>query len=108
MVLLASYSAFLSKLSGQDDIIVGSPVVGRSQADVSRVIGMFVNTLALRTYPKGEKTFADYLNEVKETALSAFDAQDYPLEDLIGNVQVQRDTSRNPLFDAVFQCKMRI
>ncbi|BDB91598.1 hypothetical protein BSG8_03500 [Bacillus subtilis subsp. natto] len=102
MVLLASYSAFLSKLSGQDDIIVGSPVAGRSQADVSRVIGMFVNTLALRTYPKGEKTFANYLNEVKETALSAFDAQDYPLEDLIGNVQVQRDTSRNPLFDAVF------
>lgn len=49
-----------------------------------------------------KKTFADYLNEVKETALSAFDAQDYPLEDLIGNVQVQRDTSRNPLFDAVF------
>ncbi|MBV2240549.1 hypothetical protein KQR57_02045 [Bacillus inaquosorum] len=46
MVLLASYSAFLSKLSGQDDIIVGSPVAGRSQADVSRVIGMFVNTLA--------------------------------------------------------------
>ncbi|RFM37313.1 surfactin non-ribosomal peptide synthetase SrfAA, partial [Bacillus inaquosorum] len=102
MVLLASYSAFLSKLSGQDDIIVGSPVAGRSQADVSRVIGMFVNTLALRTYPKGEKAFADYLSEVKETALSAFDAQDYPLEDLIGNVQVQRDTSRNPLFDAVF------
>ncbi|MCY8131450.1 amino acid adenylation domain-containing protein, partial [Bacillus spizizenii] len=102
MVLLASYSAFLSKLSGQDDIIVGSPVAGRSQADVSRVIGMFVNTLALRTYPKGEKTFADYLSEVKETALNAFGAQDYPLEDLIGNVQVQRDTSRNPLFDAVF------
>ncbi|MGG0777087.1 surfactin non-ribosomal peptide synthetase SrfAA, partial [Bacillus rugosus] len=102
MVLLASYSAFLSKLSGQDDIIVGSPVAGRSQADVSRVIGMFVNTLALRTYPRGEKTFADYLSEVKNTALSAFDAQDYPLEDLIGNVQAQRDTSRNPLFDAVF------
>ncbi|MDR4204768.1 hypothetical protein FO513_20770, partial [Bacillus subtilis subsp. spizizenii ATCC 6633 = JCM 2499] len=58
VVLLASYCAFLSKLSGQDDIIVGSPIAGRSQADVSRVIGMFVNTLALRTYPKGEKTFA--------------------------------------------------
>ncbi|WP_276736404.1 surfactin non-ribosomal peptide synthetase SrfAA [Bacillus sp. (in: firmicutes)] len=102
MVLLASYSAFLSKLSGQHDIIVGSPVAGRSQADLSQVIGMFVNTLALRTYPMGEKTFADYLREVKETALSAFEAQDYPLEDLIGNLQVQRDTSRNPLFDAVF------
>ncbi len=102
MVLLASYSAFLSKLSGQHDIIVGSPIAGRSQADVSRVIGMFVNTLALRTYPKGEKTFSGYLSEVKETALSAFRAQDYPLEDLIGNLQVQRDTSRNPLFDAVF------
>ncbi|AOC89866.1 surfactin non-ribosomal peptide synthetase SrfAA [Bacillus amyloliquefaciens] len=102
MVLLASYSAFLSKLSGQHDIIVGSPVVGRSHADLANVIGVFVNTLALRTYPEADKTFADYLEEVKQTALRAFDAQDYPLEDLLQKIEVQRDTSRNPLFDAVF------
>ncbi|MES5397628.1 surfactin non-ribosomal peptide synthetase SrfAA [Bacillus amyloliquefaciens] len=102
MVLLASYSAFLSKLSGQHDIIVGSPVAGRSHADLANVIGVFVNTLALRTYPEADKTFADYLEEVKQTALRAFDAQDYPLEDLLQKVEVQRDTSRNPLFDAVF------
>jgi len=102
MVLLASYSAFLSKLSGQHDIIVGSPVAGRSHADLANVIGVFVNTLALRTYPEADKTFTDYLKEVKQTALHAFDAQDYPLEDLLQKVEVQRDTSRNPLFDAVF------
>ncbi|WP_416655629.1 surfactin non-ribosomal peptide synthetase SrfAA [Bacillus amyloliquefaciens] len=102
MVLLASYSAFLSKLSGQHDIIVGSPVAGRSHADLANVIGVFVNTLALRTYPEADKTFADYLEEVKQTALRAFDAQDYPLEDLLQKIEVQRDTSRNPLFDAVF------
>ncbi len=102
MVLLASYSAFLSKLSGQHDIIVGSPAAGRSHADLANVIGVFVNTLALRTYPEADKTFTDYLKEVKQTALHAFDAQDYPLEDLLQKVEVQRDTSRNPLFDAVF------
>ncbi|KXZ23340.1 non-ribosomal peptide synthetase, partial [Bacillus nakamurai] len=102
MVLLASYSAFLSKLSGQHDIIVGSPVAGRSHADLASVIGVFVNTLAMRTYPEADKAFTDYLDEVKQTALGAFDAQDYPLEDLLQKVEVQRDTSRNPLFDAVF------
>ncbi|MGV3273593.1 surfactin non-ribosomal peptide synthetase SrfAA, partial [Bacillus sp. CIS52] len=102
MVLLASYSAFLSKLSGQHDIIVGSPVAGRSHADLANVIGVFVNTLALRSYPEADKTFTDYLEEVKQTALRAFDAQDYPLEDLLQKIEVQRDTSRNPLFDAVF------
>lgn len=61
-----------------------------------------MNTLALRTYPEADKTFTDYLKEVKQTALHAFDAQDYPLEDLLQKVEVQRDTSRNPLFDAVF------
>ncbi len=102
MVPLATYSAFLSKLSGQHDIIVGSPVAGRSHADLANVIGVFVNTLALRTYPEADKTFTDYLKEVKQTALHAFDAQDYPLEDLLQKVEVRRDTSRNPLFDAVF------
>ncbi|MCY8603160.1 non-ribosomal peptide synthetase, partial [Bacillus sonorensis] len=102
MVLLASYSAFLAKLSGQRDIVVGSPVAGRPHADVSKIIGMFVNTLAMRTYPQGEKTFAAFLQEVKETVLEAFEHQNYPFEELIEQLGVQRDMSRNPLFDAVF------
>lgn len=102
MVLLASYSLFLSKLSGQEDLIVGSPIAGRSHPDLEKMIGMFVNTLAVRLSPKGEKTFMDYLQDVKQTALEAFENQDYPFEELVKNVQVQREMSRNPIFDAMF------
>jgi amino acid adenylation domain-containing protein/non-ribosomal peptide synthase protein (TIGR01720 family) len=102
MVLLAAFSAFLAKLSGQDDVVVGSPVAGRPIADLEHIVGMFVNTLAMRTYPDGEKTFAAYLLEVKQTALEAYECQSYPFEELVGKVGVQRDMSRNPLFDALF------
>ncbi|MCY8000671.1 lichenysin non-ribosomal peptide synthetase LicA [Bacillus haynesii] len=102
MVLAASYSAFLSKLSGQSEVIVGSPAAGRPHADLSRIIGMFVNTLAIRTRPEGDKPFSAFLEEVKETTLGAFEHQDYPFEELIEKLNIQRDMSRNPLFDAVF------
>ncbi|MCY7817463.1 lichenysin non-ribosomal peptide synthetase LicA, partial [Bacillus haynesii] len=102
MVLAASYSAFLSKLSGQSEVIVGSPAVGRPHADLSRIIGMFVNTLAIRTRPEGDKLFSAFLEEVKKTTLGAFEHQDYPFEELIEKLNIQRDMSRNPLFDAVF------
>ncbi|UOY87817.1 non-ribosomal peptide synthetase [Bacillus glycinifermentans] len=102
MVLLASYSAFLSKLSGQKEMVVGSPAAGRSHADLDKIIGMFVNTLAIRTHPQGEKTFAAFLEEVKETSLGAYEHQDYPFEELVEKLEVRRDMSRNPLFDAVF------
>ncbi|MCZ8520301.1 MULTISPECIES: non-ribosomal peptide synthase/polyketide synthase [Paenibacillus] len=101
MVLLAAYTALLHKYTGQDDIIVGSPVAGRSHADLQGLIGMFVGTLALRTYPEGDKSFAAYLQEVKETALKAFENGDYPLEELVEKLQLQRDLSRNPLFDTM-------
>ena len=102
MVLAASYSTFLSKLSGQSEVIVGSPAAGRPHADLSRIIGMFVNTLAIRTRPEGDKPFSAFLEEVKETTLGAFEHQDYPFEELIEKLNIQRDMSRNPLFDAVF------
>ena len=63
---------------------------------------MFVNTLALRNYPAGEKNFIDFLGEVKEKTLEAFENQDYPYEDLVEQVAVNRDTGRNPLFDTMF------
>ena len=65
MVLLAAYSILLSKYSGQEDFIVGTPVSGGTHADLEPLIGMFVNTLAIRHYPSGEKTFLVYLNEVE-------------------------------------------
>ncbi|MBY7738569.1 non-ribosomal peptide synthetase [Paenibacillus polymyxa] len=102
MVLLAAYSILLSKYSGQEDFIVGMPVSGRTHADLEPLIGMFVNTLAIRHYPSGEKAFLAYLNEVKETMLGAYDHQDYPFEELVKKLQVPRDQSRNPVFDVMF------
>ncbi|MCV9951204.1 non-ribosomal peptide synthetase [Paenibacillus sp. BT-177] len=102
MVLLAAYSILLSKYSGQEDFIVGTPASGRTHADLEPLIGMFVNTLAIRHYPSGEKTFLAYLNEVKETMLGAYDHQDYPFEELVKKLQAPRDQSRNPVFDVMF------
>ena len=101
MVLLAAYSALLGRLSGQEELIVGTPIAGRSHADLQGMLGMFVNTLALRLSPSGEKSFSAYLQEVKQTALSAFEHGDYPFEELVEQVVRQRDLSRNPLFDAM-------
>ncbi|HLP44714.1 MAG TPA: amino acid adenylation domain-containing protein, partial [Candidatus Kapabacteria bacterium] len=82
MVLLASYSIFLAKLSGREDIIIGTPVAGRRYADFEKIIGVFVNTLVLRMYPAGEKSFNEFLEEIKERTLEAFENQDYQYEDL--------------------------
>ncbi|MEC0530926.1 amino acid adenylation domain-containing protein, partial [Bacillus sonorensis] len=102
MVLLAAYTALLSRLSGQEDIIVGSPIAGRPHKDLEPILGMFVNTLALRTRPEGGKPFAQYLQEMRETALEAYEHQDYPFEELVDQLGVTRDMSRNPVFDAMF------
>ncbi|MCP5054102.1 MAG: hypothetical protein GY940_43445, partial [bacterium] len=102
MVLLGIYTLFLAKLSSQEDIVVGTPIAARGHADLQQVIGMFVNTLAIRNHPPGDKSFKGFLNQVKERTLASFDNQDYLFEDLVENVTVRRDTSRNPLFDAMF------
>ncbi|NIO87322.1 MAG: hypothetical protein GTN53_42475, partial [Candidatus Aminicenantes bacterium] len=101
MSLLAVYTILLYKLAGQEDIIVGTPIAARRHADLEAIIGMFVNTLAIRNYPSPEKTFHCYLKEVKERALAAFENQEYQFEDLVGKVSVRRDTSRNPIFDVM-------
>ncbi|BFH13822.1 hypothetical protein J6TS7_53130 [Paenibacillus dendritiformis] len=102
MVLLAAYTTLLSKYSGQEDIIVGTPVAGRTHAELEPILGMFVNTLAMRNAPAGEKTFQEYLQEVKEHTLRAYENQDYPFEELVSKLDVSRDVSRNPLFDTMF------
>jgi amino acid adenylation domain-containing protein len=102
MVMLAAYNILLAKYSGQEDIIIGTPVSGRSHADVQNLIGMFVNTLALRNFPAGDKGFIDFVEEVKENSLKAFENQDYPFEELLDDLEIKRDMSRNPLFDHMF------
>jgi amino acid adenylation domain-containing protein len=102
MLLLAIFNIFLAKLGGQEDIIVGAPLAGRQDSDLQDIIGMFINTLVLRNYPKGEKSVITFLEEVKENTLAAFENQDYPFEDLLEKLDVKRDASRNPLFDVMF------
>ncbi len=102
MFLLSSYNVLLSKYTGQEDVIVGTPIEGRRHADLRELIGMFVNTLAIRSYPSGDKPFVAFLSEVKEDLLNAYDNQEYPFEELVENIAVKRDMSRNPLFDTTF------
>ncbi|MDH6431516.1 acyl carrier protein, partial [Paenibacillus sp. PastH-4] len=101
MVLLAAYNVWLHKYTGQTDIVVGTPVSGRTHADTEPMIGMFVNTLALRNAPSGDKRFIDFVREVKARTLAAFEHQDYPFEELVEKLNVRRDRSRNPLFDTM-------
>ncbi|UCH94267.1 MAG: SDR family NAD(P)-dependent oxidoreductase, partial [Candidatus Aminicenantes bacterium] len=102
MVLLGIFYAFLSKLSGQEDIVVGSPVAGRRFAELMDIVGMFINMLPLRNYPTSKKTFKDFLKEIKEKTLEALDNQEYPYELLLEELPIKRDLSRNLLFDVVF------
>jgi acyl carrier protein len=101
MVLLALTNIFISKLSGQEDIIIGTPTAGRGHADFEQIIGMFVNTLALRNYPVGGKTFVEFLKQVKDCTLKAFANQDYPFEKLVEKLSIQWPPNRNPLFDVM-------
>jgi amino acid adenylation domain-containing protein len=102
MVLMSIYYVLLYKLSGQEDIVIGAPTAGRMHADLQHIIGVFLNMLALRNFPGRNKTFKQFLHEVKEKILQAFENQEYQFEDLVEKLQVRRDTSRNPLFDVMF------
>jgi amino acid adenylation domain-containing protein len=102
ILLHAVFAIFLSKIANQTDIVVGTPVAGRVHADLQPLVGMFVNTVALRTFPRPTATFTDYLTEVKETTLGAFENQEYPLESLVEKIAPQRAEGGNPLFNVMF------
>ncbi|WP_432403717.1 amino acid adenylation domain-containing protein [Wukongibacter sp. M2B1] len=101
MVLLSAYNTLIYRYTGQEDIIVGSPIAGRSHADLENIIGMFVNTLAMRNKPTGSKTFKELLAEVKKNALEAYENQDYQFEELVEKLNIKRDMGRNPIFDTM-------
>ncbi|MCP5051676.1 MAG: AMP-binding protein, partial [bacterium] len=101
MVLLALFNLLLSRLGGQEDIIVGTPTSGRPHSDLEHVVGIFINTLCLRNYPTREKRFSEFLSHVKTNCLRAFENQDYQYENLVDAVVTDRDLSRNSLFDAM-------
>lgn len=102
-LLLSSLNVLISKLSGQEDITVGTSTAGRQHMDAEKLIGVFINTLALRNSPKGDQIFADFLNQVKDNVLQCFANQDYSYEQLIGELDLKQDLSHNPLFDIMFE-----
>ncbi|MGJ4946579.1 amino acid adenylation domain-containing protein, partial [Bradyrhizobium sp. HKCCYLS1011] len=100
MVFLASLSLLLSRYSGQQDVLLGSPVAGRSRPELEDLTGMFVNMLVMRCELSGNPTFKDLLGRIKETALGAYSHQDLPFGKLVDALQPERDLSRQPLFQA--------
>ena len=101
MVLVTLFNILLSKISGQSDIVVGTPIAGRTHSDLEPIIGIFVNLLALRNFPEKHKSFIQFLREVKNRTLSAFENQDFQVDDLIDVLKLKRELYRNPLFNIV-------
>jgi amino acid adenylation domain-containing protein len=101
MSLLAMVNILLHRYTGQEDIIIGSPVAGRDHIDLEDQIGYYANTLAMRARFKGNNSFLDLLEHVKKLTLDAYEHQVYPFDTLVDELQLQRDMSRHALFDVV-------
>ncbi len=102
MTLLAVFKALLCRYTGQEDIVVGTPVSGRNRFETERLIGCFINNLVLRTDAGNNPTFRELLARVKQTALDAYSHQDLPFEQLVDAIQPERNLSVSPLFQVMF------
>ncbi len=101
MTLLAAFQILLSRYTGQKDIVIGTPTMGRSRSKLANMVGYFVNPLSLRTQLSGNPTFNEYIRRVRETVLGAFEHQDYPFATLVEKIQPDRDPSRTPIFQVM-------
>ena len=102
MFLLSCYYILLSKYTSQNDIVIGSPIINRDLPETYNIIGMFVNTLALRNKINPSDSFKDFVLAVKNNLLNAFEYQTYPFDELVKDLNISRDSSKNPLFDTMF------
>jgi amino acid adenylation domain-containing protein len=102
MTLLAAFHVLLHRYSGQDDLLVGTPISGRNHSEVEGLIGFFVNTLVLRAQLTEGMTFRELLQQVRNVTLGAYAHQDLPFEKLVEELHPERDRSRTPLFQVMF------
>ncbi|MBD2137716.1 amino acid adenylation domain-containing protein [Anabaena sp. FACHB-1237] len=102
MTLLAVFSTLLYRYSHQEDILIGSPIANRNRAEIEPLIGFFVNSLVLRTSFTENLSFAELLQQIKQTTLSAYEHQDVPFEQIVDAVKVERSLSHSPLFQVMF------
>jgi amino acid adenylation domain-containing protein len=101
MLLLAAFQALLGRHTGQDDVVVGSPVAGRSRVELEGLIGLFLNVLPMRGRPVPEASFRGFLGEVRSAALAAYAHQDLPFEELVRDLAPERSLGRNPVFQVL-------
>ena len=102
MVLMAALNSLLYRYTGQEDIVIGTPVANRNRIEIEPLIGFILNILVIRGDLSGDPTFQEFLSRVKDVSLSAFSNQDYPFEMLVDKLQPERDMSRSPLFQVIF------
>jgi amino acid adenylation domain-containing protein len=102
MLLLAAFNILLHRYTHDNDIIIGTPISGRDQVEIGNLIGFFVNTLVIRTKIDEEKSFHDFLRQIRETCIDAFNHQEAPFEQLVEILNPERDLSRSPIFQVLF------
>lgn len=105
MTLLAVFQMLVARYSGLDDVVVGTPTANRNRPELEGIIGLFANTLVLRTQLSGDPTFREVLKRVKETALSAYAHEEMPFEQLVQELRPERSLSHSPLFQILFSLR---
>src|SRR5262249_50405674 len=106
MIGLAALDVLLCHYTGQQDILIGTPILNRGREEVKNLMGFFTNTLVMRADLSGNPTFRELIRQVRETAIDAYSYQELPFEKLVEELRPQRDLSRTPLFQVSFSSQI--